>query len=132
MSLPKEESRSVARAMMLLNHLCNLAYDCRDSPDHGKKIPNKVSFPAGQCAVLLLSVRYNSSDKSLQERAIRETRTFLYDLLDPRRYKVPVYVRMHAHNILKHYPLSDVCDHPSKCYLGDKQEWDSILMHITL
>ena len=41
-----------------------------------------------------------------EARAIAATRTFLYDLLDPKQTpRVPREVRQRARRVLKHYPL---------------------------
>jgi hypothetical protein len=41
-----------------------------------------------------------------EARAIAETRTFLYDLLDPKQTpRVPKAIRQRARRVLKHYPL---------------------------
>ena len=41
-----------------------------------------------------------------EARAIAATRTFLYDLLDPKQTpRVPRAIRQRARRVLKHYPL---------------------------
>ena len=44
-----------------------------------------------------------------EARAIAATRTFLYDLLDPKQTpRVPRAIRQRARRVLKHYPLLPV------------------------
>lgn len=57
-------------------------------------------------------------------RAVRNTREFLYTLLDPKKTpKVPRSVRVQARHLLKHYPsdtyLVDILDDSTKP-LSDK------------